>query len=89
MNSSKPLDDDNIHQVRLTGEIIENIINDMNIQIASAAEEQSAVIEQLSDNVLRINEVSLETYQASNTIATTRDNLAKLSINLPEDPQAN
>jgi len=94
MNNSKSLADTNVHQARLTGESIESIvnhistINDMNIQIASAAEEQSAVIEQLSDNVLRINEVSLETTQASGSIATTSDNLAKLSINLHEDLKA-
>jgi len=94
MNNSKSLADTNVHQARLTGESIESIvnhistINDMNIQIASATEEQSAVIEQLSDNVLRINEVSLETTQSSGSIATTSDNLAKLSINLHEDLQA-
>jgi len=94
MNNSKSLANTNVHQARLTGESIESIvnhigvINDMNIQIASAAEEQSAVIEQLSDNVFRINEVSLETTQASGSIATTSDNLAKLSINLHEDLQA-
>ena len=94
MNNSKSLADTNVHQARLTGDSIESIvnhisnINDMNIQIASAAEEQSAVIEQLSDNVLRINEVSLETTQSSGSIATTSDNLAKLSINLHEDLQA-
>jgi len=93
MNNSKSLADTNVHQARLTGESIESIvnhistINDMNIQIASAAEEQSAVIEQLSDNVLRINEVSLETTHASGSIATTSDNLAKLSINLHKDLQ--
>jgi len=94
MNNSKSLADSNVHHARLTGESIESIvdhisvINDMNIQIASAAEEQSAVIEQLSDNVLRINEVSLETTHASGAIATTSDNLAKLSINLHEDLKA-
>jgi len=94
MKSSKSLAESSVEQTRLTGESIESIvshigvINNMNIQIASAAEEQSIVIEQLSDNVLRINEVSLETTNASSSIAKTSDNLAMLSVNLHEDLQA-
>ena len=58
------------------------IINDMNAQIASAAEEQTAVTEDISGSVERIRGVSDETAQAAVQTSTASGDLAKLAERL-------
>lgn len=53
-------------------------INDMNMQIASAAEEQSAVAEEINRNIVNIGTVADETAEGSNRIASANEDLARL-----------
>ncbi len=58
------------------------IINDMNAQIASAAEEQSAVTNDISGSVETIRGVSDETAQAADQTSSSSEELAKLAERL-------
>jgi methyl-accepting chemotaxis protein len=57
-------------------------INDMNNQIASAAEEQSAVAEEINRNVSNINTVSVETSNAAKNTADACQELLDLANHL-------
>lgn len=57
-------------------------INDMSIQIASAAEEQATVTTEISNNVLRINDMSEETSRASNNTQIAGTELTRLAAEL-------
>lgn len=57
-------------------------ISDMNIQIATATEEQSAVIAELNMNVTRINDISLENQQKSEEIGSTSEQIKSGSADL-------
>ena len=54
-------------------------INDMNAQIASAAEEQSAVAEEVNRNIARIHDGTLETSAGSDQVAASSRDLAVLA----------
>lgn len=68
----------------LLAEIAEGVagINDRNIQIASAAEEQSSVAEDINHNVLSINEVAIQVSAGAEQTATTSHELARLAEKL-------
>lgn len=57
-------------------------ISDMNIQIASASEEQSAVAEEINRNITTINAVAEQNSAASNQITTSSEKLSHLASNL-------
>ncbi|MCW9048122.1 MAG: methyl-accepting chemotaxis protein [Gammaproteobacteria bacterium] len=57
-------------------------INDMSIQIASAAEEQSATAEEINRNITNISDISNETAAGSKQITSASADLAQLSTNL-------
>lgn len=57
-------------------------ISDMNIQIAAATEEQSAVIAELNMNVTRINDISVENQQKSVQIGETSEQIQQGSSEL-------
>ncbi|GAB6040488.1 methyl-accepting chemotaxis protein [Endothiovibrio diazotrophicus] len=57
-------------------------ITDMNLQIASAAEEQTAVAEEINRNVVNINEIATETAEGGKQTATSSGDLAKLAAEL-------
>lgn len=57
-------------------------ITSMNLQIASAAEEQSQVAEEINQNIVRITDIAQETSGSMQQIAASSDELAELSINL-------
>ncbi|HEX5635971.1 MAG TPA: methyl-accepting chemotaxis protein, partial [Gammaproteobacteria bacterium] len=57
-------------------------ITDMNTQIASAAEQQSAVAEEINRNVVNINTVADQVTQASTQIDSASHELAKLAAQL-------
>ncbi|GBE10762.1 methyl-accepting chemotaxis protein McpS [bacterium BMS3Abin12] len=59
-------------------------INDMNTQVASAAEEQSAVTEEIHRNVVAISQVSTETADGARQSATASQQLARLAAELQE-----
>ncbi|WP_394201934.1 methyl-accepting chemotaxis protein [Shewanella waksmanii] len=59
-------------------------ISDMNIQIAAATEEQSAVIAELNMNVTRINDISLENQQKSVQIGDSSEQIQQGSSQLEQ-----
>ena len=59
-------------------------INDMNTQIASAAEEQSSVAEEINLNVVTINQVGDESAQGAEQTARASEDLAKLAADLQQ-----
>ena len=59
-----------------------NTINDMNTQIASAAEEQSAVAEEINRNVTNISQIGDQTAEGVGQTAAASENLAQLSTQL-------
>ncbi|MBN2886545.1 MAG: MCP four helix bundle domain-containing protein [Chromatiaceae bacterium] len=77
-------------QARRAGESLLTIngsistINDMNTQIASAAEQQSAVAEEINRNVHSISQVVEETASGANQIADASGELSRLAAQLQE-----
>ncbi|WP_250656161.1 methyl-accepting chemotaxis protein [Alkalimarinus coralli] len=59
-------------------------IRDMNIQIASAVEEQSAVTEDINVNVSSINTISVESASAASDISDSSQHLAKLAVEISD-----
>ena len=59
-------------------------ISDMNMQIATASEQQSAVAVEISENVVSINSVADENARASNQLAHSSENLARIAEELQE-----
>ncbi|WP_455203351.1 methyl-accepting chemotaxis protein [Kaarinaea lacus] len=57
-------------------------INDMNTQIASAAEEQSAVAEEINKNIVNISQVSTQTSQGANQTAAASETMTALASQL-------
>ena len=79
-----------VTQARRAGESLRAItgsigsINDMNMQIASASEEQSAVAEEINRNIQAITEAADQTARGSLQIATASEELARLAALLRE-----
>ncbi len=59
-------------------------INNMNSHIASAAEEQNAVTEEISQSILNISNLADQSVDASQQIASSGSNLESLSIKLQQ-----
>ncbi len=60
------------------------IINDMNVQIASAAEEQSTVSEEITRSVVAINELTNETTDGASQTTEASQEVARLANALQE-----
>lgn len=88
MHSSQTRATDTVEHSSLAGEALNSItqsvdsITSMNLQIASAAEEQSHVAEEINQNVVRITDIAQETSGSMQQIAASSDELAELSISL-------
>jgi methyl-accepting chemotaxis protein len=59
-------------------------ISDMNTQIASAAEEQNAVVQEIDRNVTNIHQVANETSEGAMQTASASDHLSRLAVELQE-----
>ncbi|HEB54721.1 MAG TPA: methyl-accepting chemotaxis protein [Gammaproteobacteria bacterium] len=59
-------------------------ISDMNVQIATAAEEQSSVSEEINRNISNINEVVRQTAEGTGEISEASSELAQLSHDLQQ-----
>lgn len=62
--------------------LVVNKITDMNTQIASAAEEQSAVVEEINGNIASISQISNTTAQGANHTAQASNGLAAIAAQL-------
>ena len=71
MNASQEAAQGTVEQAKKTGNALDQIydaikrINDMNIQIASAAEEQSLVAEEINSNTVKIKDLSVQVSEAA------------------------
>ncbi|MEO4046250.1 methyl-accepting chemotaxis protein [Pseudomonas sp. CAU 1711] len=85
MEQSQARTDDSVRQAASAAEALENItqavsvINDMNTQIASAAEEQSAVAEDINRNVTNIGQVAAEVAGGADEASGASAELTKLA----------
>jgi len=57
-------------------------INDMNTQIASAAEEQTAVAEEISRSIVAINDVAVQTSQSSDQLQQASEGVSAMATQL-------
>jgi len=64
-------------------QVVDNI-KGMNMQIASAVEQQSATAEEINRNIVNINAVTQESASGSQQTATAGDELAQLAVDLQE-----
>lgn len=60
-------------------------IHEMNIQIATAAEQQSSVAEEINKSVLSISQTIDDTAQSADQVASASNELARLSIQLKKE----
>lgn len=88
MDSSRSLTDYSVNLTHDAGEALAAIartvaiIQEMNPQIAAAAEEQSAVAEEINRSVLKVRDVSEQTAAASEDTAAASIHLTRLSLDL-------
>lgn len=76
----KQADDANDSLTLITSHIGQ--ISDMNIQVATATEEQSMVVTEISRNVEDINQLTSETSEIADELTASSANLQKLSVHL-------
>jgi methyl-accepting chemotaxis protein len=80
--------EESVEQAAKAGEALQSItgvvdnIKSMNMQIASAAEEQSSTAEEINRNIVNISEVAQETASGSQQTASASDELARLASDL-------
>ena len=90
METGKQKSEHGVEQAAAAGAALETIkqavdqINTMNTQIASAAEEQSTVTEEINRNIVNINEVAEQTSEGAAQAKQASDDLAKLSEQLKQ-----
>jgi methyl-accepting chemotaxis protein len=88
MEVSKQKSEHGVAQATAAAEALNTInqaverINTMNTQIASAAEEQSTVTEEINRNIVNINNVAEQTSEGSKQAAQASDDLARLAEQL-------
>jgi methyl-accepting chemotaxis protein len=88
MDSSRSLTDNSVQLTRRAGDALAGItrtvsvIQEMNPQIAAAAEEQTAVAEEINRSVLKVKDVSEQTSAASQETAAASVELARLGADL-------
>lgn len=88
MDNSRNLTDNSVQLTRRAGDALANItrtvavIQEMNPQIAAAAEEQTAVAEEINRSVMKVKDVSEQTSAASQETAAASVELARLGSDL-------
>ncbi|MHC8392346.1 methyl-accepting chemotaxis protein [Pseudomonas sp. LB3P93] len=88
MDNSRSLTDSSVELTRRAGSSLESItrtvsaIQSMNQQIAAAAEQQTAVAEEINRSVLNVRDVSEQTSAASEETAASSIELARLGTHL-------
>lgn len=90
METSRELAQKTVEQIRQAegalGKISHEVsaINEMNAQIASASEEQSAVAEEVNRNITRIHDATVETSAGSDQVASSSRELSSLAVQLTD-----
>ncbi len=90
MDESRKQMDESMRKATEAGTVLEAVlgavtrITDMNHQIASAAEQQSAVTEELNHNILTISDVADQNACTSNQTAQASTELAETAVKLKE-----
>lgn len=88
MNQGRNQADNCVEQAIKTNDALDaitraiSVINDMNIQIASASEEQSSVAEEINKNVVNVKRVAEENAVASNQTSSSSAEIARLAEDL-------
>jgi len=88
MKSSRGFTDACVHQASLADQALDQIstavstITEMNIQIASAANEQCAVSNEINKNITNINDIVAKTTDAASHTALASEDLSNLSSQL-------
>lgn len=88
MVQGKDQADNCAEQAQKTGAALEAItsaiavIDDMNMQIASASEQQSTVAEEINQNVLNVKQIAEENSVASNQTRSSSSEIANLATDL-------
>jgi len=90
MESSRNSTDETVAKASQTEESLDTIaraiseINDMNAQIASASEQQTAVADEINISISNINTVSEQTAAGARQTKSSSEELAKLAVELQE-----
>ena len=90
MESAQTQAEDGKTKVAMTTESLTNIsqaiirVNEMNTQIATAAEEQTAVVEEVNRNIVSINHVSEQTAEGAQQVSSASTKLCDLARSLSE-----
>jgi methyl-accepting chemotaxis protein len=90
MDESRAKAEDSVTQAAKAGGSLEEIthsvslINDMNTQIATAAEEQSAVAEEINRNIVNISEIVDRTADGASQTSIASEELASLAAQLQQ-----
>lgn len=88
MNDSQERAQTTVQQAAKAGTSLDAIaqsvtnINEMNTQIASASEEQSAVAEEINNSIVNISKVAEQTAKGTNRVAQSSESLAQLATKL-------
>lgn len=88
MNQGRNQADNCVEQAIKTNDALDaitraiSVINDMNMQIASASEEQSSVAEEINKNVVNVKRVAEENAVASNQTSSSSAEIARLAEDL-------
>lgn len=88
MERSQQTARNNVNLTRDSGEALQTIleavehISDRSTEIASASEEQSAVAEEISSNIVRIRDIAERNHQSARASQTSSDGLADLAASL-------
>ncbi|WP_076414179.1 methyl-accepting chemotaxis protein [Shewanella sp. UCD-KL12] len=90
MSDSRKYADDSVSHAKSAGEALHMItesigtITEMNTQIATAAEEQSAVSEEINANIVNINHAAEEAAEGANSTSTESERLAEMAQELQQ-----
>ena len=88
MNAGKERADSGVERASAVGSSLTSItdaisaINDMNLQIATAAEEQASVSEEIDRNVINISDIAKDTANNSQQTTSTANSLSSLAQDL-------